>query len=114
MVRRLSRARHSAKIRRRKKGGDVASSVYARTLQKATQLIGSLRVYIGEARVPLAELEKWLAGTAQPPTGTFLSAVDLVIEETSAPAGDEPSGGGTSDPGEPPAPREGAAVRQSC
>lgn len=92
----------------------MASSVYARTLQKAAQLIGSRQKLARHLRVPLAELEKWLAGTAQPPTGTFLRAVDLVIEETSAPAGDEPSGGGTSDPGEPPAPREGAAVRQSC
>lgn len=92
----------------------MASSVYSRTLQKAAELIGSPRKLARHLRVPLAELEKWLAGVAVPPTGTFLKAVDLVIEETAAPSGGEPSGGGTSDPGEPPAPREGAAVRQSC
>lgn len=92
----------------------MASSVYSRTLQKAAELLGSRQKLARHLRVPLAELEKWIAGTALPPTGTFLKAVDVVIVETSAPAGDEPSGGGTSDPGEPPAPREGAAVRRSC
>ena len=92
----------------------MASSVYSRTLQKAAELLGSRQKLARHLRVPLAELEKWIAGTALPPTGTFLNAVDVVIAETSAPAGGEPSGGGTSDPGEPPAPREGAGVRQSC
>jgi hypothetical protein len=92
----------------------VASSVYSRTLQKAAQLLGSRQKLARHLRVPLAELEKWIAGTALPPTGTFLKAVDLVIIETQAPSGDEPSGGEISDPGDPPAPREGAAVRRSC
>lgn len=92
----------------------MASSVYSRTLQKAAELVGSRKKLARHLAVPLAELEKWLAGLAVPPTGTFLRAVDLVIEQTPAPPGDEPSGSGSSDPGEPPAPREACAVRQSC
>ena len=92
----------------------MAASVYARTLQKAAELLGSRQKLARHLRVPLVELEKWIAGTALPPTGSVLKAVDVVIVETGAPASDEPSGGGSSDPGEPPAPREGAAVRQSC
>jgi hypothetical protein len=89
-------------------GEDVASSVYARTLQKAAELIGSRQKLARHLRVPLAELEKWIAGTALPPTGSFLQAVDVVIDATPAP------GAPSSDPGEPSAPREAAAVRQSC
>lgn len=87
----------------------MASSVYARTLQKAAELIGSRQKLARHLRVPLAELEKWIAGTALPPTGSFLRAVDVVIDATAAAPG-APS----SDPGEPPAPREAAAVRRSC
>ena len=91
----------------------MASSVYSRTLQKAAELIGSRQKLARHLRVPLAELEKWIAGASVPPTGTFLRAVDLVIEET-APSGGEPSGGGgdPSDRGEPP--REACAFKQSC
>jgi len=89
-------------------GEDVTTSVYSRTLQKAAELLGSRQKLARHLRVPLAELEKWIAGTALPPTGSFLKAVDVVID--SVPAPDLPS----SEPGEPPAPREGAAVRQSC
>ena len=93
----------------------MTSSVYSRTMKKAAQLIGSREKLAHHLRVPLAELEKWIAGTAVPTTGTFLKAVDVVLVETQAPSGGEPSGGGEpSDPGDPPAPREGAAVRQFC
>lgn len=92
----------------------MASSVYSRTLQKAAELVGSRKKLARHLAVPLVELERWLAGLAVPPTGTFLRAVDLVIEQTPAPSGDEPSGSGSSDPGEAPAPRESSAVRQSC
>lgn len=87
----------------------MASSVYSRTLQKAAELLGSRQKLARHLRVPLAELEKWIAGVAVPPTGTFLRAVDVVIVETQAPSGGEPS-----DPGEPPPSREASGVRQSC
>ena len=87
----------------------MTSSVYSRTLQKAAELIGSRQKLARHLRVPLAELEKWIAGVAVPPTGTFLRAVDVVIVETQAPSGSEPS-----DPGEPPPSRDASGVRQSC
>lgn len=86
---------------------NVASSVYSRTLQKAAELIGGRQKLARHLRVPLAELDKWIAGTAVPPIATFLKAVDLVIDETPPPAGS------ASEPGDPPAPRESSAVRQS-
>lgn len=33
-------------------------------------------------RVPLADLEKWLAGSDAPPMSAFLKAVDFVLDET--------------------------------
>jgi len=92
----------------------VASSVYSRTLQKAAELVGSRKNLARHLAVPLAELEKWLAGHAVPPTGTFLRAVDLVVEQTPAPSGGESSGTAASDPGEPPPPRESSSFRRSC
>jgi hypothetical protein len=92
----------------------MASSVYSRTLQKAAELIGSRKKLARHLRVPLAELEKWLAGLAVPPTGTFLKAVDLVIDEIPAPSAGEPSGGELPDPGDPPPPFEAGAFTQSC
>lgn len=88
----------------------MISSVYSRTLQKAAELLGSRQKLARHLRVPLGELEKWIAGTAVPPTGSFLKAVDVVIVETPAPSGGEPS----SDPGEPPPPREACAATRSC
>jgi hypothetical protein len=85
------------------------SSVYARTLQKAAELIGGRQKLARHLRVPAAELEKWLSDGATPPISTFLKAVDLVIDETPAPspavASDNPaepgerqcSGGGDQD-----------------
>lgn len=61
------------------------TSVYVRTLQKAADLIGGPQKLARHLHVPLADLEKWLAGDATPPIGTFLRAVDLVIDETPAP-----------------------------
>jgi hypothetical protein len=94
---------------RRSKGGDVTSSVYSRTLQKAAELLGSRQKLARHLRVPLTELEKWIAGAAVPPTGTFLKAVDVVIVETAPPSGGEPS-----NPDEPPEPRDASGATQSC
>jgi hypothetical protein len=79
----------------------MTSSVYARTFQKAAQLAGGHKKLARHLRVPLAELEKWIAGKEAPPVATFLKAVDLVLEETAPPSG--------SDPGDPPAPRDCAS-----
>jgi hypothetical protein len=79
----------------------MASSVYSRTLQKAVELVGSRAKLCRYLHVPASDLDQWISDERTPPLGVFLRAVDLVIEETSAP--------GTSEPGDPPSPREGAA-----
>lgn len=73
--------------------------VYGRTLQKAAELAGSSHKLARELQVPLAELQKWLSGSAQPPLATFLKAIDFVLDETAPP-------GGLSEPSEPGAPRD--------
>ena len=81
----------------------MTSSVYSRTFQKAAQLAGGQKKLARHLRVPLGELEKWVAGTEVPPTATFLKAVDLVLDETAA-----PSAG--SEPADPPAPHDCASM----
>lgn len=81
----------------------MATSVYSRTLQKAAELAGGHKKLARYLRVPLGELEKWIAGQGAPPLATFLKAVDLVLDETaSPPAGAEPT--------DPPTPRDCASV----
>lgn len=84
----------------------MTSSVYARTFQKAVQLAGGQKRLARHLRVPIAELEKWLAGKEAPPTAIFLKAVDLVLEETARPPG--------SDAADPPAPRDCATAEGSA
>jgi hypothetical protein len=60
----------------------MPSNVYVRTLQKAAELIGGRKALARHLQVPLAELEAWISGPAEPPMGIFLKAVDLVLEET--------------------------------
>lgn len=80
----------------------MPNSVYSRTMQKAAQLAGGEKQLARYLRVPLADLQKWIAGKDTPPTTHFLKAIDLVLDETSPAAG--------SEPGEPPAPNDCAAV----
>jgi len=77
----------------------MPSSVYSRTMQKAAELAGGHKKLARQLRVPMAELEKWIAGAGTPPTATFLKAVDLVLDET-------PSPPPASEPLDPPAPRD--------
>jgi hypothetical protein len=79
--------------------------VYTRTLQKAAELCGGRKKLARELRVPLADLERWLAGAEKPPISTFLKAIDLILDETASPAaGSEP---------DDPAPRDCAAPGSS-
>ena len=75
----------------------MPTSVYSRTLQKAAETAGGQKKLARLLRVPLAELEKWIADKDEPPMAVFLKAVDLVLDETTSPG---------SDPAEPPAPRD--------
>ena len=79
----------------------MPASVYSRTLQKAAETAGGPKRLARVLRVPLAELEKWIADKDQPPMAIFLKAVDLVLDESSGPG---------SEPGDPPAPRDCAAL----
>ncbi len=81
----------------------MISSVYSRTFQKAAQLVGGQQKLARQLRVPIVELEKWIAGKEAPPMPTFLKAVDLVLDETAA-------GAAASEPAEPPGPRDCAPV----
>jgi hypothetical protein len=80
----------------------MPNSVYSRTMQKAAQLAGGEKQLARYLRVPLADLQKWIAGKDTPPTAHFLKAIDLVLDETSPATG--------SEPGDPPAPNDCAAV----
>jgi hypothetical protein len=81
----------------------MPNSVYSRTMHKAAQLAGGEKKLARYLRVPLAELQKWIAGKDVPPTAHFLKAIDLVLEETS------PNATG-SEPGEPPPANDCAAM----
>lgn len=76
-------------------------SVYSRTFLKAAELAGGPKKLARALRVPLSELEKWIAGESVPPMPSFLKAVDLVLDEAPAPPGSEPA--------DPPAARDCAA-----
>jgi hypothetical protein len=88
---------HCALLHRQGKK-EMTSSVYSRTFEKAAQLAGGHQKLARHLRVPLGELESWIAGRTAPPTATFLKAVDLVLDETAAPSA-------ASEPADPPAPR---------
>ena len=75
----------------------MAATVYSRTLQKASELTGGHARLCRELRVPLADLEKWIADKAVPPIGIFLRAVDLILYQTPTPASDS----GPDDPAPP-------------
>lgn len=80
----------------------MVSSVYSRTMQKAAQLAGGDKKLARYLRVPLAEVQKWIAGRDTPPTQSFLKAVDLVLEQTASSAASEPP--------DPPPPQDCASV----
>lgn len=78
----------------------MASSVYSRALQKACDLLGGGKKLARLLRVPVSDLERWIADEAKPPLNVFLRVVDLIIDETGA------APDASSEPGEPPPPRE--------
>ena len=79
----------------------MPTSVYSRTLQKAAEAAGGHKKLARILRVPLIDLEKWIADKDEPPMAVFLKAVDLVLDESSP---------GGSEPGDPPAPRDCATL----
>ena len=76
----------------------MASSVYSRALRKAAELLGSEERLARHLGVPAAELRRWIQDEAEPRREPFLRAVDLILDETPAPGGDDDAG--------PPTPQE--------
>ncbi|HSA68548.1 MAG TPA: GAF domain-containing protein [Burkholderiales bacterium] len=56
----------------------MEDTVYSRTLQRAAEVLGGKSKLREVLRVPLRELDRWMAGAERPPTDIFLKAVDLV------------------------------------
>lgn len=77
----------------------MAADVFSRTFLKAAELAGGQKDLARRLRVPLSELQRWIAGQGHPPMAIFLKAVDLVLAETPRPHA-------ASEPGDPPSPSE--------
>ncbi|HUQ26574.1 MAG TPA: hypothetical protein VM140_12965, partial [Burkholderiales bacterium] len=60
----------------------MAASVYSRTLQKAADVLGGRKKLARILRVPINDLEMWIADEAKPPLNVFLRVVDLIIDES--------------------------------
>ncbi len=49
-----------------------------RTFARSIEALGSVEAVAAELSATVADVEQWLAGTAQPPAATFLAALDIV------------------------------------
>jgi hypothetical protein len=57
-------------------------SVYARTLQAASDILGGERALARYLRVSLPDLHAWLRpGSVAPPANVFLKAVDILLND---------------------------------
>ena len=54
-------------------------TVYARTLHRACEVLGSLDALSHHLNVPAATLARWIGGLEHPPLDKFLVAVDIVL-----------------------------------
>lgn len=51
-------------------------------LARAAELLGGVEPLSHRLRVPLADLERWIAGEEIPPIGIFAQAIDIVLENS--------------------------------
>ena len=65
----------------------MVDPVYSKTFSKAAELLGGEKALARELRVPVGDLDKWIAGSAKPPLSIFLRVIDLVLDETSPQGG---------------------------
>jgi hypothetical protein len=56
------------------------SSVFTSALRRARRLVGDDRLLAHRLHVPVADLQRWLAGEQSPPREVFLAAVDIVMD----------------------------------
>lgn len=57
------------------------TTLEARVLQKAREIMGNDRALARELRLPMPELFAFLRGEDVPPKGVFLRAVDILLEQ---------------------------------
>ncbi len=60
--------------------GDTVSSVHAKTLQRAAEIVGGEQQLALRLKVTPSHLALWIQGIEQPPGDIFLQAVDLVVD----------------------------------
>ena len=58
--------------------GENATTVHARALQRAADILGGKEPLRAALRVPMVRLEEWLKGHSEPPMDIFLRAVDII------------------------------------
>lgn len=59
-----------------------AIETYARTLARASQIVGGDSDLAARLGVPLLLLTEWITGRKAPPQRIFLAAVDIVMEHS--------------------------------
>lgn len=64
--------------------GKPLLTVQTRTLRRAVDILGGKDVLRAMLHVPMARLEEWLEGAAEPPMDVFLKAVDVISTPTNA------------------------------
>jgi hypothetical protein len=79
----------------------VATSVYSRAVRKAAEVIGGREKLARTLKVPLEEIDKWIADKGKPPRELFLRVVDLLIDDNGV--------ADASSPGDAPPSRDCAA-----
>lgn len=57
----------------------IRATVYARSLQRAAQIMGGIDGLSRTLRVPRADLVRWMTGEVRPPQSIFLATVDIVL-----------------------------------
>jgi hypothetical protein len=55
------------------------STVFARTLHRACEILGGIQQLAVHLKVPAEDLQRWMEGHAEPPLDLFLAAVDVVL-----------------------------------
>jgi DNA-binding transcriptional regulator YdaS (Cro superfamily) len=59
--------------------------IHAKTLARATRIVGGVDVLALQLGVEPATLGVWLRGEKQPPVEVFLRAVDIVVADSTRP-----------------------------
>jgi hypothetical protein len=58
------------------------TSVYARAVRKAAELVGGRARLARMLQVPADEIEKWISEERKPPREIFLRVVDIIIDDS--------------------------------